>query len=191
VRIAANLFAAGQETTVRLLGSALLLMSEDTALQKALRDDRALIPNFIEETLRFESPIKGDFRLSRVATTIGDVDVPPGTTVMVLMSAANRDPARFEKPSEFQVDRTNARQHIAFGHGIHTCPGAPLARSEARVSIHRLLDRMTDICVSDAEHGPAGSRRYKYLPTYVLRGLRKLHLEFDAQARPTGQSARR
>jgi cytochrome P450 len=76
------------------------------------------------------------------------------------------------------VDRTNARHHLAFGFGIHTCPGAPLARAEARVSIERLLDRMADIRISEAEHGPPAARRYDYEPTYILRGLRRLDLEF-------------
>ena len=151
--------------------TALLLLGEHPELQQLLRDERDRIPNFVEETLRFESPIKGDFRLSRVPTTVGGVDIPAGTTVMVLNGAANRDPRRFERADEFQLDRANARQHIAFGHGIHTCPGAPLARAEARVSIERLLDRMTDITISEAEHGPADARRYEYAPTYILRGL--------------------
>jgi cytochrome P450 len=184
VRIAANLFAAGQETTVRLLGAALRLIGERRDLQKLVREDRARIPNFVEETLRIESPIKGDFRLSRVAATLGNVDIPAGTTVMVLNGAANRDPRVFEQPTEFVVDRVNARQHIAFGHGIHTCPGAPLARTEARVSVERLLDRTTDIRISEAAHGPADARRYDYVPTYILRGLRRLHLEFDQRDNP-------
>ena len=178
VRIAANLFAAGQETTVRLLATALLLIGERPELQQQLRDERDRIPNFVEEALRFESPIKGDFRLSRVPSTLAGVDLPAGTTVMVLNGAANRDPRRFENPDEFVVDRANARQHIAFGHGVHTCPGAPLARAEARVSLERILDRLTHIRISEAEHGPAGARRYQYAPTYILRGLSRLHLEF-------------
>ena len=177
VRIAANLFAAGQETTVRLLGSALQLLGERPDLQQRLRDDRDRIPNFVEEALRFESPIKGDFRLSRVATRIGDVEIPAGTTVMVVNGAANRDPRRFDTPAEFDLERANARQHIAFGHGAHTCPGAPLARAEARVTLERLLDRTRDIRISEAAHGPADARRYEYAPTYILRGLRRLHLE--------------
>jgi cytochrome P450 len=180
VRVAANLFAAGQETTVRLLANALLMLGEHPELQDTLRRDRDRIPNFVEEMLRFESPIKGDFRLSRVATSVGGVDIPAGTTVMVLTGAANRDPRRFDRPDEFQLERANARQHVAFGHGIHTCPGAPLARSEARISIERILDRMTDITISESEHGPADARRYEYAPTYILRGLNRLHLEFTA-----------
>ena len=178
VRVAANLFAAGQETTVRLLGASVQILAENQELQAQLRADRDLIPNFIEETLRYESPIKGDFRLSRVAASIGDVEVPAGTTVMLLMAAANRDPRRFDDPGTFDVNRANARQHISFGRGIHTCPGAPLARAEARVSIERLLDHTTEFHISEAEHGPADARRFSYVPTFILRGLTRLHIEF-------------
>jgi cytochrome P450 len=177
-RIASNLFAAGQETTVRLLGAAFQLIGERPELQQLLRDERERIPNFVEECLRIESPVKGDFRLSRVPATVGGVDIPAGATVMVLNGAANRDPRRFEDPDVFIVDRQNARQHLAFGRGVHTCPGAPLARAEGRVSIERLLDRMADIRISEAAHGPADARRYEYVPTYILRGLTHLHLEF-------------
>jgi len=182
-RIAANLFAAGQETSVRLFGTALQRIAGDHDLQARLREERDLIPNFVEECLRFESPVKGDFRLSRVPATVGGVDIPAGATVMVLNGAANRDPRRFDDPAEFRPDRRNARQHLAFGHGPHTCPGAPLARAEGRITVERFLDRMDDIRVADAEHGPPGARRYEYVPTYILRGLRRLHLEFTASGR--------
>jgi len=178
VRVAANLFAAGQETTVRLLSSSLMLIAEDPELQQALRDGRDLIPNFIEETLRMESPVKGDFRLSRVPAKVGDLEVPAGTTVMLVNAAANRDPRRFDDPATFDITRENARHHMAFGRGVHTCPGAPLARTEARVSLERLLDRTADIRIDESHHGPAGARRYHYVPTFILRGLTRLYLEF-------------
>ncbi|BBZ12169.1 cytochrome P450 [Mycobacterium branderi] len=180
-RVATNVFSAGQETTVRLLGAALQVIGERPDIQERLRDDRSLIPNFIEEALRIESPVKGDFRLSRVSTSVGGVEIPAGTTVMVVNGAANRDPRRFENPDTFDPARKNARQHIAFGRGIHSCPGAPLARAETRVAIERLLDRTTDIRISESKHGPAGERRYQYVPTYILRGLTELHLEFDLE----------
>ena len=107
-----------------------------------------------------------------------DTEIPAGSTVMVLPSAANRDPRQFEHPDELRLDRGNGRQHIAFGHGIHTCAGAPLARAEANVSLQRLLDRMADIRISEAHHGPAGDRRWEYTPTWMLRGHDRLHLEF-------------
>ena len=123
--------------------------------------------------------MKGDFRLARVTTELGGVEIPAGTTLMVVNGAANRDPRRFESPDDFQVERANARQHIAFGHGAHTCPGAPLARAEGRITIERLLDRIDNITISEKEHGPPGARRYDYVPTYILRGVSRLHLEFE------------
>jgi cytochrome P450 len=178
VRVAANVFAAGQETTVRLLANGMQVLGEQPDLQARLRVERDLVPNFVEETLRYESPVKGDFRMARTATTVGGVDISPGTTVMVLNAAANRDVRRFSEPAVFDVDRANARQHIAFGHGAHTCPGAPLARAEGIVSIERILDRTRDLRLSEEHHGPAGARRFPYEPTWVLRGLSELHIEF-------------
>ncbi len=178
VRVAANVFSAGQETTVRLLSSALKIMAERPDLQQLLRAQRDRIPNFIEETLRIESPIKGDFRLSRVPVTVGGVEVPAGTTLMVVNGAANRDPRHFEDPATFDIARSNARHHIAFGRGVHTCPGAPLARAEARTCLERILDRTSEIRIDERVHGPAGDRKYQYLPTFILRGVRELHLKF-------------
>ncbi|WP_406444682.1 cytochrome P450 [Streptomyces sp. NBC_00631] len=179
VRVAANLFAAGQETTVRLLSSALKILAERPELQRLLRTERDRIPNFVEETLRAESPVKGDFRLSKVPTTVGGVDIPAGTTLMVLNSAANRDPRQFEDPESFDVGRPNVRRHLAFGRGAHTCPGAPLARAEARVTLERLLDLTSDIRIAERVHGPANARRYQYVPTFILRGLTHLDLEWS------------
>ncbi|HEX3707904.1 MAG TPA: cytochrome P450 [Mycobacteriales bacterium] len=178
VRVAANLFAAGQETTVRLIGTSFQLIAERPELQDLLRNDPSAMTNFVEECLRYESPVKGDFRLARVATKVGGIDIPAGTIVMVVNGGANHDPRKFEAPREFVPDRSNARQHLAFGRGIHTCPGGPLARAEGRVSLERLLARAADIRISEEHHGPPDARRYSYAPTYILRGLRDLHLEF-------------
>jgi cytochrome P450 len=178
VRVAANLFSAGQETTVRLLGTALQTIGENAGIQQRLREDYARIPDFVEECLRFESPVKGDFRLARTAVTVGGVDIPAGTTVMVLNGAAGRDPRRFGNPEEFKMDRGNAKEHLAFGRGPHACPGGPLARAETRISIERVLERMGDIRIAASVHGPPEARHYEYVPTYILRGLTRLHLEF-------------
>ena len=180
VRVASNLFAAGGETTVRLLSTAVMLLAEDPDLQTQLRQDRDLIPNFIEECLRFESPVRGDFRLSKVPVTVGGVDLPAGTTVMLINAAANRDPAKFEDPDRFDPERANARTHVTFGRGVHSCPGAPLARTEATVSLNRLLDRTSNIAIDEDRHGPADDRKYQYVPTFILRGLTRLHITFEA-----------
>ncbi len=180
VRIATFLFIAGHETTARLLSSALRVLAEDPELQDTLRSNRDRIPNFVEEMLRLESPIKSDFRLTRVATTLGGVELPAGTTVMLLPGAANRDPRHFDCPAELRVDRPNARQNVAFARGAHSCPGGPLARIEGRVSVERILDRLKDIRLDEAQHGPPGNRRFDYVPLYILRGLEALQIEFTA-----------
>jgi cytochrome P450 len=178
VRTATFLFAAGQETTARLLAVGLKYLCEYPELQDELRTHRERIPGFIEEALRIESPVKADFRLARRAATVSGVDIAPGTPVMLLNGAANRDPRLFEDPDEFRVDRPNAKVHIAFGRGPHACPGGPLARVEGRVSIERILNRMRDIRLSEEHHGPPGGRHFEYEPTWVLRGLSELHIEF-------------
>jgi cytochrome P450 len=179
VRSATFLFAAGQETTARLLATAMRYLCEYPQLQDELREHRERIPDFIEETLRIESPVKADFRLARRATTVGGVEIRPGTPVMLLNGAANRDPRRFECPAEFRLDRANAKEHIAFGRGAHACPGGPLARAEGRISLERILDRMRNIRLSEEHHGPAAAaRHFEYEPTWVLRGLRQIHIEF-------------
>jgi cytochrome P450 len=178
-RVGSILFSAGQGgNTAGMLGAALQRNGDDPELQQLLRDRHDLIPNFVEETLRMEGAVKGDFRLARKSSTLAGVEIPAGTTVMVLNSAASRDPRHFECPGEFRVERGNARHHLAFGHGIHTCPGAPLARLEGRVTVERLLDRTTNIEISEEEHGSSGDRRYQYLPTYMFRILSGLHLTF-------------
>ena len=176
--LAANLFSGGQETTVRLLSFALRLLAERADVQELLRKDRDRIPNFVEEMLRYESPLRAQFRMARRAVDVGGVAVPAGATMMLLPGAANRDPKQFPSPATFDVDRENAKLHVAFGHGIHHCAGSHLARAEARVTLNRLFDRTTNITVDESVHGPSEARRYDYLPTYFLRGLAKLNLEF-------------
>ena len=180
VRLAAFLFAAGQETTTKLLSFGMRVIAENPDIQALLRDDRSRIPTFVEETLRTESPVKCHFRMARTSTSIGDTEVPAGTTVMLLPGASNRDARKFDEPNEFRIDRPNVREHVAFGRGNHSCPGAPLARAEGRISLNRILDRMSDITILEAEHGPPEARRYTYEPTWQMRGLTELHLGFTA-----------
>ena len=97
---------------------------------------------------------------------------------MIMPGAANRDERRFERADEFVVDRPNVREHVAFGRGIHACPGGALARAEARISLNRLLDRLGDIRISETHHGAGDGRHYDWKPSFLLRGLEALHLEF-------------
>ena len=178
VKLATFLFAAGQETTTKLLSAAMRVIGDQPEVQSELRKNRKLIPSFLEETLRLESPVKSHFRLAERSTTIGQCPVPAGSTVMLLPGASNRDPRKFADPNDFHADRANVREHMAFGRGAHSCPGAPLARAEGRISMNRILDRMSDIRIDETQHGPADARRYTFEPTFVMRGLTELHIEF-------------
>jgi cytochrome P450 len=175
VRIASVLFAAGQETTARLLAAGMRVLCEQPALAAELRADPDAIPNFVEECLRLEGPIKGSFRLALRDTSLGGSAVPAGSVVMALIGAANRDPRVFDDPDRFDPKRPNARRNIAFGHGEHFCPGASLARTEARISFERLLARLDDLRLVD----PAA---LSYVPTFILRGLNDLPMRFRRRA---------
>jgi cytochrome P450 len=185
VRVAAILFAGGQGTAARFLISAVRLLAEEPELQQQLRDDRSRIPDFVEEVLRFRSPTKVSFRMARRTCELGGVTVSAGSTLILLLSAGDRDPGQFECPAEFHLDRVNAREHVAFGRGHHSCPGAPLVRAEGRITLERVLDRLDDIRISEAHHGPADARRYDHTPSFILLGVDALHLEF----RPRRESA--
>jgi cytochrome P450 len=178
VRTAVFLFGAGQDTSARMLCAAIRIVADDRDIQQRLREDRSLIPPFIEEVLRLESPTMSDFRMARVATTLGGVDISAGTVVMIHPGAANRDERRFPQPSQCQLGRANVREHIAFGRGAHSCPGGPLARAEGRVTLNRFLDRTRDISIAEPQHGASGNRHFDYDPTFIVRGLSSLHITF-------------
>ena len=180
VRLATFLFSGGQGTAARFLANAMSFLAQQPELQELLRHDHDHIPAFIEEMLRFESPVKTNFRMARVATSLGGVTVPAGSTLMLLLPAADRDGRQFVSPNEFHLTRPNAREHIAFGRGAHSCPGAPLVRHEGRITVQCMLDRLESIRLSEEHHGPPGARRFDYTPTYILRGVEALHLEFTA-----------
>jgi cytochrome P450 len=176
--VATFLFAGGQGTSARLLGNMFQHLGEHSGLQEYLLQDRSRIGNFIEESLRLKSPARGGARMARRSTSIAGIPIPAGSTVISLLPAGDRDPQRFDGPNEFRADRPNAREHVAFGRGIHSCPGAPLVRADARVTLERFLDRTRDIRISEAEHGPAGTRRWDYTRSWKIRGLNALHLDF-------------
>ncbi len=179
VSLAAVLFGAGQDSTVRLIASTLKRIAEHQDLQQAVRADPALIPQFIEEVLRLDGSTKGTFRLAKRRALIGNRTVEPGQVVMVILSAMNRDPRLFDSPDDFQLDRANVRKHLAFGAGIHGCIGAPLARAEARLTVEKLLARTSNIRFDEAVHGPEGARRYDYQPNFTQRALSSLNIVFD------------
>lgn len=177
--LGAFLFGAGQDTTNRLLANGFRVIATRPDIQQELRENPKRIPDFLEELLRFDGSVKSGGRMCQKTTTLGGVEIKAGTTILMSHMAANRDPKRFADPHLFDMNRPKAKEHLAFGRGAHTCIGAPLARREVAVSIERLLARMGNIRLSEAHHGPENDRRYYYEPTYILRAMRELHLEFD------------
>ena len=178
VRTATFLFAAGQETTARLLATALEVpLRAPRAPRRAARAPRAH-PGLHRGGAAHREPREGGLPSG---PTGGNGRRRRDRTWDAGHAAERRReprPRRFECPAEFRLGRANTREHIAFGRGAHSCPGGPLARAEARISIERILDRTRDIRLSEEYHGPAAARRFDYEPTWVLRGLHALHIEF-------------
>ena len=179
VKTAMFLFAAGQDTSAKLIGNALRYLCDNPAMQDKLRADRTLIVPFLEEMLRLEGSTKATFRVCQKATTVGGFAIPAGKKIIIAVSAANRDPVRWEQPNEFVLDRPRVREHLAFGRGAHTCAGAPLARAEVAVLLDRLLEHTSAITLSEEHHGPLGARTIEYEASYIIRGLAKLFVRFE------------
>ena len=178
-RLACFLFGAGQDTSARLVAFSFRILGDYPEIQARLRTEPERIPDFIEEVLRMETPVKTLSRLAVEPVDVGGVAIPAGTVVTVTIGGANRDPKRFAEPDRFDYDRPGLRDHISFSRGSHACIGAPLARMEVRVALERFLERTSDIRISEAHHGSSGARRYDYEPTYLLSGLQALHVEWD------------
>jgi cytochrome P450 len=178
-RLACFLFGAGQDTSARLVAFSFRVLGDFPEIQAQLRADPDCIPQFIEEVLRMETPVKTLSRLAIEPTEVGGVAVPTGSVVTINIGGANRDPKRFPDPDRFDFARQNVRDNISFSRGAHACIGAPLARMEVRVALEQFLKRTSDIRISEAHHGPRGARRYAFEPTYLLCGLQGLHVKWD------------
>ncbi|RSM90758.1 cytochrome P450 [Kibdelosporangium aridum] len=167
------LLIAGHETTVSLITTGVYnLLSHPSELDK-LRADRSLVPSAVEELLRYDSPVMVTIPAKTNAPVqIGDVTIPAGEVVLPTLSAANRDTTRFSSPETLDIARKD-NQHMAFGHGIHHCLGAPLARLEARIAINDLLDRFPKLRLADPVEEPA---RY---PSLLLNGMTRLDVLID------------
>lgn len=165
-----TLLSAGGESTTSLIGNAVRILAERPALQQQLREQPALIPKFLEEVLRLETPFRYQLRSVVRDTRLGEVDLPAGATMLLFYGAGNRDPEAFERPDEIDLNRPV--RHMAFGRGIHMCIGAPLARLEARTVIKVLLDQTRSIAL-DAHHAPRWVeslqvRRHESLPVRLV-----------------------
>jgi cytochrome P450 len=162
-----TLFSAAGESTASLLGSAAWILVDKPDIQEQLRNEPELLGTFIEETLRFEPPFRGHYRHVWRDTSLGGVDVPADSHLLLLWGAANRDPAHFDEPNEFRLDRTSAKGHLAFGKGAHFCVGAALARLEAQIVLGTLLERTE--WIDAVEIGP-------WLPSILVRRRERLRL---------------
>ncbi len=178
VQLAIFLFGAGQDTSAKLLGNSMRYITDQPGLQAQLREDPSLLPAFLEEVLRLEGSTKQTARLARKDTKIGDLPVPAGTKVLLSLSAANRDPRRWENPNDFEIDRPRIKEHVGFGRGKHVCAGAPLARVEVRVILEKFLQHTANIDLNEAVHGPRGARKLDYEPSFIIRGLANLQVTF-------------
>jgi cytochrome P450 len=168
------LLMAGNETTTNLIGNGLLALVRHPEQLARLRNDRSLMACAVEEMLRFDSPVQGAIRLARQPANIGGVEIEPGTLVIVLLAAANRDPSRFDRPDVFDIAR-DPNEHIAFGHGIHFCLGAQLARLEGAIAIASVLDRFPHLALADPATPPS------YRGSLFLRGLTALPLSIGSR----------
>ncbi|MET4164870.1 cytochrome P450 [Gordonia terrae] len=139
VMILFQLVAAGAESTTSLLNSVVWLLDRHPEVVDRLRRDPELIPVFVEEALRLETPFRGHFRHVVADTTLGNTRLPAGSHVFLMWGAANRDPAHFDDPAAIDLDPAARRSHLAFGKGLHLCVGAALARLQARLATEHLL----------------------------------------------------
>ncbi|WP_431954498.1 cytochrome P450 family protein [Nocardia lijiangensis] len=171
ISMAFLILIAGHETTVNLIGNTMLTLLADPAKYAELRQDLDGVPALVEEMLRFEGPVNmATLRYTTVPTVIGETEVPAGELVLVALGSANHDEKHFTAPEIFDADR-NPNGHIAFGHGIHFCLGAGLARLEARIAISRLLDRYPDLRLA------VGADDILWRESVLFRGVQDLPVE--------------
>ena len=163
------LLVAGNETTTNLLGNLISNLCKHPDAWARLKTSPALRDAAIEESLRIDSPAQMLMRVATEDAEVGGQTIAKGEMVMVFLAAANRDPAKWDDPANFDVARERER-HVAFGHGVHTCIGAPLARLEAQCAMAALLERFDGVAY--------GQERGRRLPGGMLHGFRSLPVVF-------------
>lgn len=176
LNIIQQLLVAGNETITNAIAGGMLLLIQNPDQMALVQKEPSKIENLVEEVLRLETPTAGMWRVVRQDTKLEGVQIPAGSLVMVRFDSANRDPAKFQDGEGLDVCRQNAGSHVAFGHGIHFCVGAMLARKEMQVAYERLLLRLKNIRLAP------GKNDLKHFPNVLLRGLKHLYIEFDKVA---------
>ena len=169
-----QLLTGGNETTTNTIAAGLLLLIDHPDQEAKLRANPGLIGNFVEEVLRVETPVQGLFRIATADVAVGDVTIPKGAIVMLRHGAVNRDPAKFDDPDRFDVERSNAGAQLAFGAGVHFCPGAMLARQELASAFTMLLNRFGAFQLTCSRDELA------YGDSFFLRGLKWLDVRLTA-----------
>ena len=164
---------AGNETTTATLAEGIRQLCLNPEQEAAVRKDRSLIPNLVEETLRLASPTSNMWRMTKVDHTLGGVDIPAGSMVLLKYFSANHDETLFEAPLEFDVTRGNAKRHIAFGYGTHVCIGQHLSRLEMTVAWEKLFAGTRAMRLNCAPEA------LEYMPNILLRGLEELPVIFE------------
>ena len=167
------LLLAGHVTTVNLIGNTILSLLQNPQEFKKLRASPSLIPSTIEETLRYRSPVQAVFRMTTQDITIGGTQkIPSEQGIIVWLGSANHDESVFPDPEKFDISRIpHAHSHVGFGHGIHFCLGAPLARLEARVALKIILERLQNLELDE-------SKAIKPLHSLIFYGVSQLPLRF-------------
>jgi cytochrome P450 len=168
-----QLLVAGNETTAHTLTAGLYYLTADPVLRARVIADPGLIPGFVEETLRLLSPTNNMWRVVKQDARIGDFPVKAGEVLLLRYGSGNRDASRFPHPDDFDPARPDARDHLAFGAGVHTCLGAQLARKEMVTAFPILIERLK------APRFARGLNSFRYNPNILLRGVLELHIEFD------------
>ncbi len=163
------LLPAGMETTTQLLGNAVLLLAQHPEQLELMRADKAHIPRFIEEVLRYEPPTQLSFRMAMQDVELSGTKVPAGSLVLGVVGSANRDERVFEQPERFLPGRDKATQHLSFGYGVHFCLGAQLARMEARLGLEALVSRIRGLRLRSPE--------IQWLPGFTIHGPAELPVE--------------
>jgi cytochrome P450 len=143
--IIAQLVAAGHETTTNFMGNAVVILCRDGELEQRLRDDRELIPAFLEEVLRFDPPLHSTIRRATRDMELCGTPIHADQLVLPLWASGNWDPEHFEEPQTFKLGRPAPRKHLSFGYGVHYCLGSELARMDVRIAFEALLDRFRQI----------------------------------------------
>ncbi len=166
------LLIAGNETTTNLIANGTHALMRNPDQIGLLINDRGLVPDAIEEMLRYDGPVQATARFPKQMADVGGTQVPAGAIVFILLAAADRDPAKFTDPGKFDV-RRSPNEHLAFGEGIHFCLGANLARLEAAIAFEAMLERFPRMHLKDPEMKP------KYKGTYFLRGIESLPMAIE------------